>query len=1117
MMSLHPEHTAFGKSVDQNNPISLIQKPRGYSGTAIFYNKNKAKAVTEHQDGDHRVLAISLISKPHSTVIINVYMPCRGNNSADEEYEQTLDQISEIIEKYAEDKSLIIAGDWNCQYNPEPKSKRETALHNFILNYQLKVKESNQGPTFIHPNGYDCSTIDYFLVNKKIEDNVRSCMKIQDLVQSTSDHYPVQIQVETKVESDLTTNTLEKETRKSNDNINWEKIDLSKYQTDLDDTLRENSPNTTTIWDIEQEVLNLQTTITNAAQNAINRKAQKPKKAKKKNLWNPAIKAAVKKRKAAYWKLKKGKAAQTDQHILVEQHKKSKLELRSLQRIAAAKNRQNELEEIMEASSCNKKLFYKLVNKQRNTETLYTEKLVVKEKTYENEAILEGWYEHFSTLAQPIENENYDENYRLDTEFDLICIEETIKNGLNQEKLTQFTYKELTKAISSLNTGKAADLYGITAEHLKNGGTLLNNALLQIMNGILHQRKIPRCMKKGLITPVYKKKKEKYHPTNYRGITVVSVIGKLLEKLIKERVINILKPTQNKQQRGFTSKTSPMCAALLLHESMNEAKTNKTPLFIAFLDAKSAFDVVPHASLLRKLYLDGIDGSMWLLIKDTFQDAVSKVKWKEQTSNEFPIMQGVRQGGILSSEEYKRFNNNLLDWIQDANIGSKIGSIKCPSPTCADDVALVASNKSEMQIMLDCCKVYSDKERYELQPAKSMVMTLNVPQDEIRHVTFKLGNTTIPIVSEAVHLGITRDASSLGIEPTIRENLKKARRAAYALMGAGLHGINGITPKIAFHLVSIYILPIMLHGMEVLLPKGTQLRTLNKYYEEMMRRILGLPDSVAGPAVYILLGALPLQAHIDRKALALLGNILRDKESIEWNILQRQALIKTSLEESWVSKIKRTLKSYKLPNIFDLMHNFSAIKNWKELVKTTINNHWKAELMEKTKTYSSLRYLAYENYKPGQVHLSIDTIGHSTIDIRKNSVSCKILTGSYSLQTNRTQFNQYAINKNCLLCKSEPETRMHLILKCPMFTNIRSEFLRSLPPSLSGAQYTEEQLLQMIIDPSKKIENNLLLQETTGELVRKARNFLYKLNCKRLDLLGKLPVNNKQKTNININ
>ena len=70
-----------------------------------------------------------------------------------------------------------------------------------------------------------------------------------------------------------------------------------------------------------------------------------------------------------------------------------------------------------------------------------------------------------------------------------------------------------------------------------------------------------------------------------------------------------------------------MCAALLLHEHFREAYDLQTGTLRSILGFQGRFDVVNHTSLLRKLYQDGINGSLWLLVKDSFEDAQSIVKW----------------------------------------------------------------------------------------------------------------------------------------------------------------------------------------------------------------------------------------------------------------------------------------------------------------------------------------------------------------------------------------------------------------------------------------------------------------------------------------------------------
>ena len=142
-----------------------------------------------------------------------------------------------------------------------------------------------------------------------------------------------------------------------------------------------------------------------------------------------------------------------------------------------------------------------------------------------------------------------------------------------------------------------------------------------------------------------------------------------------------------------------------------------------FLDAKSAFDVVNHNHMMRRLYHMGVQDRHWILINDMHQNATSIVKWIGERSEPFEIHQGVRQGGILSSDLYKVHINPLLDRLQDSNLGIKIGNIYCASSACADDLTVGCKEITEGQTMVNETHDFSLMERYDLQPVKSVCLT----------------------------------------------------------------------------------------------------------------------------------------------------------------------------------------------------------------------------------------------------------------------------------------------------------------------------------------------------------------------------------------------------------
>ena len=96
--------------------------------------------------------------------------------------------------------------------------------------------------------------------------------------------------------------------------------------------------------------------------------------------------------------------------------------------------------------------------------------------------------------------------------------------------------------------------------------------------------------------------------------------------MIRERIKPIILEQQNKLQRGFTENSSPMNCSLVMEESSRENKDLNLPTYIAFLDAKSAFDIVSLASLLHKLFHFGIEGPCWNIIDNLHSNAVTTVK-----------------------------------------------------------------------------------------------------------------------------------------------------------------------------------------------------------------------------------------------------------------------------------------------------------------------------------------------------------------------------------------------------------------------------------------------------------------------------------------------------------
>ena len=90
----------------------------------------------------------------------------------------------------------------------------------------------------------------------------------------------------------------------------------------------------------------------------------------------------------------------------------------------------------------------------------------------------------------------------------------------------------------------------------------------------------------------------------------------------------------------------------------------------------------------------------------------------------------------------------------------------------------------------------------------------------------------MPVVSQTMHMGIMRSANTQ--KSAVQENIKKARRTIHSVMGIGLHGENGLDPDTSFHLLQIYVIPILVYGLEVVSSTDGHLDKLDKIHKKFI-------------------------------------------------------------------------------------------------------------------------------------------------------------------------------------------------------------------------------------------------------------------------------------------
>ena len=133
---------------------------------------------------------------------------------------------------------------------------------------------------------------------------------------------------------------------------------------------------------------------------------------------------------------------------------------------------------------------------------------------------------------------------------------------------------------------------------------------------------------------------------------------------------------------------------------------------------------LPYDGLFHKLDKTNIDPLHNALLRSLYNNLESQVFWDGKTSESIPILQGVRQGGVLSPLLYNVFIDGLIKLLKEKNLGCHHLNQYTGVIVLADDVALVSTSPGELQEMMDVTHEYTKTWRYRINPAKSSIYHL---------------------------------------------------------------------------------------------------------------------------------------------------------------------------------------------------------------------------------------------------------------------------------------------------------------------------------------------------------------------------------------------------------
>ena len=332
--------------------------------------------------------------------------------------------------------------------------------------------------------------------------------------------------------------------------------------------------------------------------------------------------------------------------------------------------------------------------------------------------------------------------------------------------------KELEEAIDHLSSGKCPDADCIPPEVIKSGKPALLQPLYDLLCLCWKEKEVPQSMRDSRIITLFKNKGDRGDCNNYRGISILSIVGKVFARVILVRLQALAVRVYPESQCGFRSERSTIDMVSAIRLLQEKCREQGQPLYAAFVDLTKAFDLVSRSGLSKVLQKVGCPPTLLSLIMSFHNNMKGTVVFNGESSEPFSILSGVKQGCVLAPVLFNIYFSVLLNYafrnstdgvpfqsrtdggllnIRRFGAKTKLHHLLIRELLFADDAALVSHTFQGLQRLLDDLSKACTDFGLTISVKKTEVMTQNSPSDP----TITVYNKILKVVDDFKYLGST--------------------------------------------------------------------------------------------------------------------------------------------------------------------------------------------------------------------------------------------------------------------------------------------------------------------------------------------------------------------------
>jgi hypothetical protein len=598
--------------------------------------------------------------------------------------------------------------------------------------------------------------------------------------------------------------------------------------------------------------------------------------------------------------------------------------------------------------------------------------------------------------------------------------------------------QEVERAMFALNPRKSPGPDGLPVWLFQRGGPAMVRALHTLFTLSLRLSVVPQAFRRANVVPIHKVGDEAHLASHYRPISLTSVVAKMLESLVLEKLEDVWACSDMRrrcsQQNGFTSGRGCQHSVFRLRQSLAEFRRQRKESFFSavFVDLRKAFDTVWLDGLLYQLIsLDLFPRILIFWLRAFLQGRELRVVYRGSHSAWLPIHAGVPQGAILSPFLFLIFIHSVCLLEEEVPL--------LYLSAFADDLSLWSAFFGEegdavIQKGLDALVPLLDRLLVQVNPAKTECLRFGDPPANTRALLLR--GQPITVKKNVCYLGVHFDR-----EGTFDLHVSKVRSRMQVVTARLLPILRNLNSLMSARLIlAQHLIPLFAYCVAAWRPTKSQVQRMQSQLLSAFRQLLHLPACTSQERLMEALGLTPL----DR--------------------LYRRLFLRFDLSLQCLHKwdaVGHACKRY--PKGGSHLHALQTMKQ-----EMGCADQSTADII------SSHSLPSFLSYKP-LPFVRLEPLAIATLRVR-------LLLNQSALNADLHK-KRLAPSSSCTHCQTVSgvdvaETLAHVVFDCPLYSQARSDLFSSCSPALISCDSVCGQVVPGL-DPSQSLQ-----------LLRRTRIFL---------------------------